>query len=139
MFVVSCSPRKFAQEFIKSLKERAEKVPNAGRRAGSGQVIKLGSDCTGLSSDFVALKFALGASVKLQTAFISDTWVELFIISVEVLVLVFDVSLQIFSGHFWSWLVKLKDICQTRRKMAMQVHAHFGDTPEAWLQLVLNT
>lgn len=102
MFVVSCSPRKFAQEFIKSLKERAEKVPNAGRRAGSGQVIKLGSDCTGLSSDFVALKFTLGASVKFQTAFISDTWIELFIISVEVLVLVFDVSLQIFSGHFWS-------------------------------------
>lgn len=69
-----CSPRKFAQEFIKSLRERAEKVPNAGQRAGSGKVIKLGSDCTGLSSDFVALKFALGASVKLQTAFISDTW-----------------------------------------------------------------
>ena len=49
-------------------------------------------------------------------------------------------ALQIFSGHFWSWLVKkMKDICETRRKMSLQVHAHFGDTPEAWLQLVSNT
>ena len=40
-------PRKFAQDFIKSLKERAEVVPHAGRRVSSGQVLKLGSDCTG--------------------------------------------------------------------------------------------
>ena len=67
-------PRKFAQDFIKSLKERAEVVPNAGRRVSSGQVIKIGSDCTGLGSDFIALKLALGASVNLKTAFISETW-----------------------------------------------------------------
>lgn len=67
-------PRKFAQDFIKSLKERAEVVPHAGRRVSSGEVLKLGSDCTGLGSDFVALKMALGASVQLKTAFISVTW-----------------------------------------------------------------
>lgn len=66
--------RQFALNFIAALKERAEVIPNAGKRVKSGNVLKLGSDCTGLGSDFVALKFALReSSVELKTAFISDT------------------------------------------------------------------
>ena len=73
-FCFDSLPREFALDFIEKLKGQAEVHPNAGRRVGAGNVIKLGSDCTGLGSDFVALKLALGKSgVVLKTAFISDT------------------------------------------------------------------
>ena len=64
------------------MKEHAEIEPDAGKRVGSAKVLKLGSDCTGLGSDFVALKLALGSSVDLKTAFISDTWLQLILILV---------------------------------------------------------
>lgn len=94
MQVDNCSPRTFAQAFIESLKERAEHVPNAGQRVESGNVLKIGSDCTGLGSDFFAIKMLLGASAELKTAFMSDTWqlnfYFLFMFWVLVLILVFD-------------------------------------------------
>ena len=60
-------PRKFAQDFIKSLKERAEVVPHAGRRVSSGQVLKLGSDCTGSLKEIRPSSDGSTADASIQT------------------------------------------------------------------------
>ena len=66
------APRIFAEKLIATLKRGAEVEPNAGRKVGGKGTVKLGSDCTGLGTDFVALKLALGSSYSVKTAFISE-------------------------------------------------------------------